>query len=693
MKRVRLALLLILTASVVAFGQPRFQWVRAGLGPSYSEVKSLGLAPNGDLYITGSFNDSLKFGGQTIESFGNYDAFLARYSTGGNIMSSNAYGGFDEDDARSVAVDNNGNVYLAGSFSDQASVAGQIIDALELGTSDIFLAKFNKMGIPQWVKVYGSKEYSESAPVVACDSLGNVYLGGGCGGVCHFDTKTYQSHGKADAFIAKISANGDVVWVQGGGGIDNDFVTTLSVSPNGDRIYAAGTFIGSVIIGGRDMTSVNSKEDFFVMAYNANGQPVWVKKIGHREADRYITSTTTKEGALVLSGALSGVTTFDTQTITANGELASDLFVSLIAPDGTIRFVKVYGDVYNEVGMSVCTDSRGSIYVGGYFETSSNFDGDIIKSNGGRDAFVARFFPTGEYEWIRTAGGSYDDEIRGVVVTPANIPYVAGKFDTRAKFGDYVLEGERYDDCFIAALECGPNTALIPNTDSLVICEGNDTLIRTRAGYPEYQWYVDGTPLPGAVRFSHRIEGLTEGSHTITVQVTDFYGCTKFSDTVAITVLTGLPVPVITRDGQDLSSSVTDTIYQYKWYREGHPISGANGPMTTVQGDGTYRVRISDERGCWRWSEPFVIGTTDVREDAVVNGVAVYPNPVHDVLTLDGLTTTCDVTMVNMLGQVVATVHGVEGASTIPMQPMAPGAYTLIVRRGSAMASHIVIKR
>ncbi|MBK9184700.1 MAG: hypothetical protein IPM83_16805 [Ignavibacteria bacterium] len=115
--------------------------------------------------------------------------------------------------------------------------------------------------------------------------------------------------------------------------------TAISVSPNGDRIYASGTFIGQVNFGGIvTIESFVNKADFYVRAFDANGSTRWVKRIGYSGTDRYISSTTQTDGKLVLTGAMSQTTTFDTQTLTANGENASDFFLCRMSKDGGSNF-------------------------------------------------------------------------------------------------------------------------------------------------------------------------------------------------------------------------------------------------------------------------------------------------------------------------------------------------------------------
>lgn len=680
-----LVLFALATQSSVA---QRWNWVVPAVGPSFDESRSLGMFPNGDLMVGGVFSDSLMFGTQKVTAFGNYDVVTARYNSKGRFIGGLNYGGFDVDDAQSVVVDKNGNFYVGGSFSLEASVATEVIEALDPGSTDMFIAKFNNMGILQWVKVFGSTTYDEGAPYIAVDSLGAIYVAGGFGGTAEFGTRKATSGGKSDAFVAKMSANGDFIWVQGWGSTENDMATAVSVSPNGDRIYVSGTFIGNVTFGSVSYESFANKMDFFVRAFDANGGARWAKRIGYSGDDRVITSTTQTDGKLVLTGAIRQTTTFDTQTISANGEFQSDFFISRITKDGTIELLKRYGGTFEDVGNAVYTDAKGAIFVTGYYDSTTTVEGFIEESAGGRDGFVTRIMSNGDVDWYRGFGGPYDDEGRGVVVDPKNVPYITGVFDTRCAFEDIQIEGDGFSDIFIAALDCGPSTVLTPRRPELTICEGQDSLIASRFGYPAYEWFVNGQK-DATTGYRYRTGSLAVGSYKVYCRVTGFDDCVKNTDTITVTVRAGLPIPTITRDGDVLTCSVSNMKYQ--WYREGKAINGQTGQTVKTIGDGNYRVQIMDSTGCDRWSENFLVGTTSVFNDETGTTITLYPNPTVGQFTIAGAEGS-ELTLTDMLGRVVARVASISNTEVLTIDGSV-GTYVVTLRQGQITRTLLITKQ
>lgn len=690
MKLSTLFVVLLVCTSINA--QPIWKWVVPITGPTIDEVTALAISPNNVLYATGIFSDSLDIGGLKIRPVGfQYDAFLASFTKAGIPRTAVAMGGLETDESRSVVVDNQGNAYVAGAFVDSVEVSGWIAYGLG-GSSDMFVAKFDKNGAFQWLKAFVSAEYDENSPYLAVDSLGNVYVGGGIGGTGMFQSKTHVSFGKSDAFIAKLTSMGEVTWLVAGGGGQADNVRSINVTPNGDRVYAAGVFSGVASFPLLPaLTSFGAQPDFFVWAVNANGGPLWVKRIGSSRRDDHIAAAVDKDGKLVVTGAFFANTTFDTQIVNANGEFDSDLFLTRFSKAGAIDFVKKWGGVYGEVGTCVYADKLGGIYIGGYYDSASIFDNTVLEEFGERDAFIMRCETDGTLEWIREAGGPHADEVRGIAVGTDNVPYAAGVFDASANFSGIQIIGERYSDGFVAALECGPNTRLTPALKSINICEGQDSLILAPGSYGFYEWYVDGSVSLENKGRRFRLNTLPQGVHTVWVSIRDRYDCQANSDSVRVTVRPGLAKPSIAKEGNKLVTDATGVNFQ--WFREGGAIPGATGPETNIIGDGLYTVRITDTGGCTRSSDAYLEGTTDVAPGGLPVGLVVYPNPTNGTLNIQGLVGECEIVIVNNLG--IPTYKGfhTDAHVVLDLTMMSTGAYTITIRNGRQTTAHRIVRQ
>jgi uncharacterized delta-60 repeat protein len=106
----------------------------------------------------------------------------------------------------------------------------------------------------------------------------------------------------------------------------------------------------------------------------------------------------------------------------------------------------------DELAMGLATDSAGNVYVAGWFDRSNDFGSTTLTSYGGQDAFVAKYGPAGNLQWVRQAGGTGAgwDCARGVGADGAGNAYVTGGFLGAANFSGTSLTSFNNEDCFLA---------------------------------------------------------------------------------------------------------------------------------------------------------------------------------------------------------------------------------------------------
>jgi len=86
-------------------------------------------------------------------------------------------GGTDYDYAYSVAVDEFGNVYVAGYFASSTLTLNNGIALTKIGSSDVFIVKYNSTGVCQWAEKIAGTDY-DYANSIAVGTFGNVYVAG-----------------------------------------------------------------------------------------------------------------------------------------------------------------------------------------------------------------------------------------------------------------------------------------------------------------------------------------------------------------------------------------------------------------------------------------------------------------------------------------------------------------------------------
>lgn len=136
------------------------------------------------------------------------DAFVAKLSaTGKNLVYSTYLGDSRDDGGKGIAVDVLGDAYVVGYTSSSNFPTRGVVQAVNAGLDDVFVAKLNPNGSGLVFSTYLGGSDMDHGDAIALDSAGNAYITGFTFSN-NFPT-TYVSQdsfgGAYDAFIAKVS--------------------------------------------------------------------------------------------------------------------------------------------------------------------------------------------------------------------------------------------------------------------------------------------------------------------------------------------------------------------------------------------------------------------------------------------------------------------------------------------------------
>lgn len=210
-------------------------WVRIfNRNDNYSEAPfSLAVDGSGNVYITGYSS-----GGNSGD-----DITTIKYNASGTQQWVRYYNGPANwtDIGYSIAVDESGNVYVAG-------------NSMNNGTADdCVILKYNSYGVQQWVKRYnGPGNYSDAALFIAIDSFSNIYVTGYSWGI-----------GTGAGIITiKYDLNGNSLWVRR---YESGSGTALALDGSGN-VYVSGS-----------STRISAKSDITILKYNSSGLLQWIQ--------------------------------------------------------------------------------------------------------------------------------------------------------------------------------------------------------------------------------------------------------------------------------------------------------------------------------------------------------------------------------------------------------------------------------
>ena len=141
--------------------------------------------------------------GMILSEVGDFDIFLARYSTEGNLDWARKAGSGGSDLAKAVETDEEENAFLTGYHN--GAVFGLDTPSF-YGIFDVFVAKYDSNGTEQWV-VPGGDIGAETAEAIAVDASGTeIYVGGHfSSSTTKFGSITLTANGGASSFVSKLS--------------------------------------------------------------------------------------------------------------------------------------------------------------------------------------------------------------------------------------------------------------------------------------------------------------------------------------------------------------------------------------------------------------------------------------------------------------------------------------------------------
>ncbi len=392
----------------------------------------------GNTYVAGTFSNTITIGTTSLVSAGEQDVALAKYSPSGAVLWARRMGGAASDQPGGIAVDASGNVDVVGTFSGSANFGGATLTVTGGSNVDMFVAQYNgATGAHQWSKGFGGV-YTDQAKGVAVDGAGNVYLTGFFEGTVDFGggPLSVPFTSDLDVFITKFTSAGAYTWAKHWTNTGNDRGYGIAVDAGGN-VAIAGSFSNSINFGGGNLVSPNAMTDVFVADFTTNGAYRWQRSFGAPDADEGARGVAVDAaGNVVVVGASGKGFDFGNGTVVP-GFGSSDGFVAkYAAANGAYQWAARLGGLNNDYANSVAVDSAGNILVAGAFQGTASFSGASATTHGQDDGFVVKYSNAGARTWLRTYGGASADWFNAVAASPgasAN-PVLAGYFYGTATF-------------------------------------------------------------------------------------------------------------------------------------------------------------------------------------------------------------------------------------------------------------------
>ena len=235
-----------------------------------------------NIYVVGGFQDRgpnqvANFGPFSLNSNGEWDAFIFKMDKEGNWLWAEGIGSNKTDRANSIAIDICDDIYITGEYRNPMVFSGANAsngsDTLSHKQKrDVFIAKMNNQGEWKWAK--RARSSSTDKPYqMSVDRNKQVFLCGTSGDSLKFNdnlTVTSQIPGDTtmSAWVAQLDGStntGDWVWAKLAGSNTDDDDRTNDICPDGfGNVYAVGFFEDLADFDGNILDASSRKKDIFV---------------------------------------------------------------------------------------------------------------------------------------------------------------------------------------------------------------------------------------------------------------------------------------------------------------------------------------------------------------------------------------------------------------------------------------------
>lgn len=385
--------------------------------------KAIALDDSGNVYSTGYFKGTAKFGTTTLKSAGGADIFVAKTNKDGKTLWAFRAGGEKDDEANDIEYFN-GKLMIVGGFGGWADFGDSVFKSW--GYLDIFILRMTTDGkiIRNHAISSGLDDYATS--IVSEDS--NTYYIAGRGADLNTFGKPFNGSGRY--FIARMDITETCQWVT-----RNAASFKVEFSMKEKAIYACGnTHLKEIWLG----------------KYARNGDLLW-EKITSSSVDKpNYSSALAVNGAgnVFVTGGLNGVNFIDNFLDTCYGNY--DTFFWEVSRGATLNYWQKSGSPGYDFGNNLICDVEGNAIVTGVYSANAHFGGEVLEGSPDRLTYFLSKMNTTGVVWTQSITMKGDSANAGLTSDANGNIYLLGVFNSSIRAGNLMLTGRGNDELFLA---------------------------------------------------------------------------------------------------------------------------------------------------------------------------------------------------------------------------------------------------
>jgi hypothetical protein len=409
-------------------------------------------------------------------------------------------------------------------------------------------------------------------------------------------------------------------------------------------VYTAGEIegYGNLITFPGSAITLNciGDNDAYVNKYDLNGNLLWAKSAGGKYNDKALGVTYDNTGNVYICGLFTDTATFGTTTIYGNG--GADIFIAKYNASGSFQWVKHAGSSGRDEAKSIKCDAAGNVYICGMYSKGCDFGGGPLTTYNSTlyfDSFLAKYSSTGVLQWVKTAGGDYDDVAWSLTMDNAGKIYVAGEFNAYAVFGTIPLTTSGQAQAFVACYDASGSVLWATQAGGILPTPANNRVTRARG------IGCDGT----------------------NILITGQFGATAVFGAISLTAADSSDIFFASLDNNGnfiraVSVGGAADAFENLGYESGNAICGDASGIAYATGSlldggvfGNITLQPYSRTDVFITRISLLTSVNDLANNTLIN-IPVYPNPSNGNFTLDltqlaGQKT--EMTITNCLGQII----------------------------------------
>ena len=200
---------------------------------------------------------------------------------------------------------------------------------------------------------------------------------------------------KQDFWIIKLDENGNIEWGKTFDGDENDIAYSIIQTEDGGYAVAGSTGV-----------RVWGETNCWVIKLDAKGNMEWDNNFGGTGWDEIYSIIQTKDGSFITTGC-----------VWSKGAGRGDVRVAKLNKRGDLVWDKTFGGSENDEAYSIFQTNDGGYAIAGF---------TVLEDTGDRDIWVIKLDKEGNKVWDRTFGGTSEDWANSII---------------QNKNGDYIVAG------------------------------------------------------------------------------------------------------------------------------------------------------------------------------------------------------------------------------------------------------------